>query len=184
MPRTHQLSNTRLYSIWKTMKSRCNNPKRKDWSCYGGRGIKVCREWDVFINFYEWAMFNGYKDGLTLDRKDVNKDYSPGNCCWVTRKEQSRNKRNTVYATYNGERKTLAEISEITGISIFTLYSALDHTEDFANYKPRHAAEKYINKHGNKYQLIYKSKYIGRYETIEEAISVRDSLIEKEAING
>ena len=186
MGRSHLMTNTRMYSVWKTMRTRCNNPNHQDYKYYGGRGIKVCKEWDDFSKFYNWAMANGYSDDLTIDRIDVNKNYEPSNCRWVTMRNQCRNKRNTVYGIYKGERKPLIEISEITGISLYTLHAAVkkSHITDFTNFKPQHADEKYINKKGNGYQLIYKSKYIGRYKTLEEAVKVRDSLIAKEVQNG
>jgi hypothetical protein len=91
---THGLTGTRLYSIWASMKTRCNNPRRKCYSYYGGRGITVCYEWENdFTKFYEWAVNNGYSDVLTLDRKDCDKGYSPDNCRWATWHEQRINQR-------------------------------------------------------------------------------------------
>lgn len=95
---THNKTHTRLHSIWNSMKSRCNNPNRKCYCYYGGKGIKVCDEWSKdFMSFYNWAISNGYSDELTLDRIDGDKNYSPDNCRWATRHEQrinqKRNKR-------------------------------------------------------------------------------------------
>lgn len=114
---THGKSDTRLYSIWCDMKRRCYNPKNKRYSRYGGRGISVCEEWkDDFQAFYEWAIDNGYDEHLTIDRINVNGNYEPSNCRWVTWKEQQRNTSRNRYITVNGETKTIAEWSEITGI--------------------------------------------------------------------
>ena len=95
----------RIYPLWKSIKYRCNTPSCKSYKDYGERGIKVCPEWDNdFMAFYEWAIANGYKEEktdkgrniLTIDRIDVNGDYEPSNCRFVTNLEQARNKRNTM----------------------------------------------------------------------------------------
>lgn len=113
---THGMTGTRLYRIYRGMKECCYNKNVPEYKNYGGRGIRVCQEWlEEFMNFYNWAMQNGYRDDLTIDRKDNDKDYCPENCRWVTYKMQSNNKRNNLYVLYNGNKITISELSDITG---------------------------------------------------------------------
>lgn len=112
---------TRLYMIWDCMKSRCNNSRDTGYKNYGGRGIRVCREWGDYLIFKKWALENGYDEKLTLDRIDVNGDYTPANCRWVNEKVQGRNRRNNHLVTYKGETKTLVEWAEILGMNYHTL---------------------------------------------------------------
>lgn len=118
---THGKGNTRLYLIWTHMISRCNNKNEPN---YGGRGIAVCDEWkNEFLKFYDWAMQNGYSDDLTIDRKNVDGNYEPGNCSWASDKEQSRNKRNNTRVLHKGNAITLAELAEVIGINPSTVYT-------------------------------------------------------------
>ena len=119
--RKHGDFGTRLYGIWATMKRRCYNSNTKFYHDYGGRGITVCDEWQEYIPFKEWALANGYEDSLTIDRIDVNGNYCPENCRWITQREQCYNTRKTRFVEYNGKNYTLKEISEITGLKIRTI---------------------------------------------------------------
>ena len=92
--KTHGLTKTRVYKIWVCMKNRCYQKSYHAFRHYGGRGIIVCDEWrDNFQAFYVWAMANGYADNLSIDRIDVNGNYEPSNCRWLTMSEQNKNKR-------------------------------------------------------------------------------------------
>ena len=112
----HGLSKTRLYHSWNAMMQRCNNPKDKRYANYGGRGISVCKEWQDFMTFRDWALSNGYASDLSIDRIDVNGNYCPENCRWATRIEQANNTTRNHYVTYNGETHTVAEWARLLGI--------------------------------------------------------------------
>ena len=89
---SHNGTGTRLYRIWSSMKQRCKYEHHKCFFRYGGRGITVCNTWEEnFAAFRDWALENGYADNLTLDRIDVNGNYEPSNCRWVTMKTQQNN---------------------------------------------------------------------------------------------
>lgn len=100
--------NRRLYSIWSKMKSRCYDKEMPRYKDYGGRGITICNEWlENFDVFADWAHENGYECGLTIERMDVDGNYEPSNCCWITLKEQALNTRQTRWIEYKGEKKPL-----------------------------------------------------------------------------
>ena len=125
----HGLSKTRLHRIWHSMYCRCYYKSTNQYKNYGGKGIKVCEEWkhiEGFINFYNWAIKNGYDEKLTLDRIDNGKDYCPENCRWTTIKEQSNHRTNNVLYTYKGETKTSKQWCEEYGISQTTLKDRLN----------------------------------------------------------
>lgn len=93
----HGLRKHKLYGVWRSMKERCTLKTHAVYKDYGGRGIGICEEWkNDFKKFYDWAIQNGYNEGLTIDRIDNNKGYYPENCRWVTMKIQNTNKRNTL----------------------------------------------------------------------------------------
>lgn len=105
----------RMYGILRAAYSRCCNPKNPRYKDYGGRRITICSEWidpeHGFDNFYEWSMKNGYNKNLTIDRIDVNGNYEPNNCRWISNLEQQSNRRNNKKFEYNGENKTITEWS-------------------------------------------------------------------------
>lgn len=101
-----------LYKCWSSMRERCSNPNKQFYYCYGARGISVCSEWqNSFIAFRNWALANGYADHLVLDRKDVDGNYEPDNCRWITRLQSANNMRSNVLLTAFGETKTVREWS-------------------------------------------------------------------------
>lgn len=113
---THGDYEAPLYKAYNAMKARCNNENNPNYFRYGGRGIKVCDEWASYEPFKKWAISNGHKKGLTLDRKDNNDGYSPENCRWVTHRENMRNRSNSIiWNTPEGEFKTLADASSHYG---------------------------------------------------------------------
>lgn len=134
----HNQSNTKLYNAYIYMKERCYYKKGKNYKNYGGRGIKVCDEWlgeNGFLNFYKWAIENGYKketldNGVnkwTLDRIDVNGNYEPSNCRWATAKEQANNTRRNRIIEHNGKRQNITQWSTELSISRSSLMWRLNN---------------------------------------------------------
>ena len=124
---THLKTHTRLYNIWYHMRNRCNNKNNKDYPYYGGRGITVCDDWNNnFILFETWAINNGYTEKLTIDRIDSNKEYSPNNCKWSTRKEQIINRR-PFKSRFFKERleKSIKQMAEEHNIPTYIVFSRL-----------------------------------------------------------
>lgn len=123
----HGLSKTRLYGHFEKMVDRCENKNSKHYHNYGERGISICDEWrHDFKAFYDWSVKNGYKEGLSIDRIDNNKGYSPDNCRWATQLEQMNNVRTNRNIEYNGEVHSVSEWSRIIGINIGTLTGRLN----------------------------------------------------------
>lgn len=118
--------NPKLHNVWNSMKERCNNPKHHAYENYGGRGIKVCDVWQHdFKAFLEWSMANGYAEGLTIDRINVNGNYEPSNCRWATQKQQANNTRRNKFYEFNGKKQTVTQWAEEKGIGKTTLDSRL-----------------------------------------------------------
>lgn len=109
--RKHGMAGTRIYEVWVNMKKRCQNKHATFYNDYGGRGIKVCDKWETFEGFYD-DMNDGYKDNLTIDRIDVNGNYTKENCRWVSMKVQMNNMRSNNYVEYQGEILSLSDFAE------------------------------------------------------------------------
>lgn len=120
----HFGSGTRLYHEWQHIKYRCLNENSNNYDRYGGRGIKVCDEWqERFESFRDWALENGYSDDLTIDRIDVNGNYEPKNCQWIPLEEQANNRTTTVWVSWNGKTQNLTQWADELGFNRGTLNS-------------------------------------------------------------
>lgn len=127
-----------LYTIWNSMRQRCNNPNHHAFGNYGGRGIKICSEWNDYSVFREWALSNGYDEkaprgDCTLDRIDMNKGYYPDNCRWANMREQADNRRDTIIVEYNDECHPLTVWAEILGINYPTLWKQYKQGKSILN---------------------------------------------------
>lgn len=125
--KTHGLTNSfrNLQWVWVAMKQRCTNPDNKDYINYGGRGITICSEWLSFEIFHRWAVSEGYRKGLTIERIDVNGNYEPKNCTWVGNEKQALNLRRTVRFEYEGKMYRIRELAELSGIGYYTMKGRL-----------------------------------------------------------
>lgn len=180
------ISKDRLHHIWYGIIDRCYNKNNQAFKYYGERNIIVDENWkNNFISFREWALNNGYKENLSIERIDVNGNYCPENCTWITMENQLKNKQNTLKVIYNGAKTRLKDIANIENISYKDLW---------ANYKKYQDINKAIeickmhndnlfitNKSGhrgvyfykNKWTAFYNHKYIGRFKTFDEAVQAR-----------
>jgi hypothetical protein len=127
----HGLSRHPLKSVWSSIKSRCYNENDGSYSNYGGRGVKMCPEWESdFISFYTWCIDNGWKRGMDVD-KDIKTPsgsgvlYSPEMCSIVSRQTNLRSKRNNHYIEYNGMVKCVSDWSDFLGVKRRTLYDRI-----------------------------------------------------------
>lgn len=120
----HGKRRSRIYSIWRNMRTRCENANCDFYPDYGGRGIKICEAWLSFENFY--ADMGDPPEGMTLDRIDNDRGYFPGNCRWATKQEQSKNRRNARHVTAFGKTRLIAEWAEQTGTGESTIRARLN----------------------------------------------------------
>lgn len=123
--KTHGMSGTRLYKVWTGMKARCHNKNHSAYKNYGGRGIELAEEWNDFQTFYN-DMVSEYVKDYTIERIDNNKGYSKDNCKWISRVEQSKNRRNNRYFTNNGETLTLTDLCKAKNLNYHTMVSRLN----------------------------------------------------------
>lgn len=186
----HGKRNTRLYNIYTHMIQRCYNTNNIDYHNYGERGIKICDEWlNEFMNFYNWAIENGYRDELTIDRIDVNGNYEPDNCRWASFYEQSNNKQNSIKVCYKNKKLPLKEC--IKEFDLKVSYSALRHrlidlgwTVEEAFYTPKHeykCKEKVIE---NKLRKWLANKGIYAFGVLKQNKTVPDIGYHQKVFNG
>jgi len=119
--------NKRLYNIWLCMRQRCHNSKIPEYKNYGGRGITVCKEWDNYAQFHDWALSNGYLPNLTIERINVNDGYYPDNCTWKTIQEQQMNRTTARMITIDGVTKHLTEWADEVGLYCSTITNRIDY---------------------------------------------------------
>ncbi len=123
----HAENNKRIYVIWRNLKKRCYRKENKDYKYYGAKGITVCDEWlKTYLNFFLWAIDNGYKSHLTIDRINNNKGYSPENCKWSTIKEQANNKTTSIVYIYNNKKYTVPSIAKDLGMTTSAIYRRIN----------------------------------------------------------
>lgn len=179
-------STDRIHHIWLAMYYRCYNENNHAYKNYGARGITVCDEWQSFENFYNWAKSNGYQDNLTIERIDVNGNYEPSNCTWISMEEQAKNKQNTLKVQYKNKETRLKDVAKKENIDYKELWSAyrrnnndLDKAIEICNLHKNNLIA--TNKSGHRGVYFYKGKwtayfrpkYLGRYNTFEEAVNAR-----------
>lgn len=175
MSKKHGLWHSRIYKCWNNMIQRAG--KHKNY-----KDINVCEDWFIFMNFYKWAMENGYSDDLTLDRKNYNLNYTPDNCRWITITEQQMNKKSNNLILYGNCFFTLTELSILFKININTLNKRLRSgwSVEESIYKHIRDINKKINysskyegvckhKQTGKWVASYKKKYIGIFKSEDEA---------------
>ena len=123
---SHGESKTKLYMIWSGMKERCLNTNNKRYRYYGERGIGVFSGWLDFVTFRNWAIDKGYREGLSIERNEVNGNYEPSNCRWIPKSDQPKNTRSNIVIFYNGQKKYLQRWADEFGINRSTLQGRLN----------------------------------------------------------
>lgn len=146
----HGDTGTKLYHTWYAIKQRCYYTKHIGYKHYGGRGIRMFKEWrDDYLAFKKWSIENGYNDNLTIDRIDVNGDYTPDNCRWVDTIIQANNKRNNILFTYKGKTQSLKLWCKELGVSYKTATTryyrghTLEECLNLVTYKNNRDGKKY-----------------------------------------
>jgi len=142
-------SERRLHNIWAGMKDRCLNPNTERYSRYGGLGITVYKEWvSNYKSFYDWSINNGYTDTLTIDRIENDGNYTPSNCQWISKSENSIKKRTTIFISINGVQNSVTKWASIA-------------------HKDLHALLRYYKANGHDNTSIYLMKHIEKLKENE-----------------
>ncbi|MGT3716950.1 hypothetical protein ACPA2G_11035 [Staphylococcus aureus] len=124
--RTHGDTDSRLYYIWENMRKRCYKPNSDRYKNYGARGITICDDWkNNYSNFYKWAYSNGYNDNLTIERIDINGNYEPSNCTWITMKDQAKNRTSNKWVCIDNVKYSPQELEKIYKIPVKTIYARI-----------------------------------------------------------
>lgn len=181
------MNRKRLKSIYKGMKMRCYNKNSVNYKYYGGKGIRICDEWlNDFESFYRWSIDNGYKENLTIDRLDGNKNYEPSNCKWSTKEEQSYNRSMSVKLTLNGETKHLTQWANELNIDKKILSWRYNNgwTDEEILTRPRDFKEKKLTYNGETHSMSEWARILDiKVATISYRIkngwSVEDTLSKK-----
>lgn len=147
----HGGTGERLYGIWMGMRRRCYDPKIKSYARYGGRGIRVCDEWQDYAVFRTWALENGYDptakfQECTIDRINPSGNYEPQNCRWVDIKTQENNRRNNVLIDYNGKRQSMKLWAEELGVNYGLLRDRLERGWSFERAITEPRQEQFLGK--------------------------------------
>lgn len=176
----HQIKDHKgLWSIWNGIKKRCLFETEPRYAQYGGRGIKMDSSWaESFDSFADWALSNGYRDGLTIERIDVNGDYCPQNCTWITREEQANNKRETIWVDYHGRHIQLVKLCKEKGLSYDAIHNRImkmkwsaEKAIDTPLYSPENSLKRKCEEAGLNYYTVH-DRITKLGWTEEEALAV------------
>lgn len=178
----HRMTRTPIYRIWAAILRRCTNPNAKDYPRYGGRGITVCERWArSFSAFY--ADMGDRPPGMQIDRIKNERGYEPGNCQWTTCAKNNRNRRDSVYVEFRGERLHIRELAERCGIGAHTLAWRMQH-----GMSPEEAATKdladqnsYVEFHGERISMAELSRRTGIDRATIRVRMTRDGMSLEEA---
>lgn len=144
--RKHGQVGTKLYYVWTGLRTRCNNPRNTYFRYYGGRGITYTKEWESFESFRDWALASGYEEGLSIERIDVDGNYCPENCTWISLGDQQKNKTNAVLIIKDGETHSVAEWARITGLTDSVIRHRMErHTDPNIILSPDNRRENTID---------------------------------------